>query len=100
MGKLEVEESGKVLEQCKWMDIYQEDLEPDVRPRKPMFMGGEDSSGWGKEYQKFEADSLPEGIVQEAQVEIQKIVEEELRVQVQPLSAKGIHLKVLKVHIN
>ena len=25
MGKLEVEESGKVLEQCKWTDIYQED---------------------------------------------------------------------------
>ena len=41
IGKLEVEESGKVMKQCKWTDIYKEDLGPDVRPRKPMILGGE-----------------------------------------------------------
>ena len=25
-ARLQLEESGKVLEQCKWTDIYQEDL--------------------------------------------------------------------------
>ena len=77
IGKLEVEESGKVMKQCKLTDIYKEDLGPDVRPRKPMILGGGDSSGW-EVYHQFQADSL----VQKAQMEIRKTVEEELRVQV------------------
>ena len=77
IGKLEVEESGKVMKQCKLTDIYKEDLGPDVRPRKPMILGGEDSSGW-EVYHQFQANSL----VQKAQMEIRKTVEEELRVQV------------------